>query len=811
MVALDCFHCGDPVTADTPLVARVGGLQHPVCCIGCRAAAEWIASLGLQDYYRLRDAMPPRLQAHDDYAAWDRPRLQTLYVHRRSDGSREVSVLVEGLRCSACSWLIERALSSVAGVRQVSVNVAGKRAEIIWDAEVIGLGTLLGAIARLGYRPHPLDRESLDDVAGREQRAALKRLVIAGLGMMQAMMFAIVLYAGALDGIDAPTRDFFRWIGLVVTIPVVFYSARSFFAGAWNELRAHRPGMDTPVALAVALVFVASVVETLRGGAHVYFDSAGMFVFLLLGGRYLEMRGRHRATDIVDALARLQPAVARRRLASGSIENVGVQELDAGDCVLVADGATVPADGVLTNEACRVDESLLSGESKPQRRLRGEQLIAGSVVVDGPAEIRVERLGADTMLSAIVRLVGRAQQQRPRWVRYADRMAGYFVYGLLLAAAATAAFWLMVEPARAFPAALAVLVVACPCAFALAVPAALARALAVLARRGVLVLKPNALENLVRADYFVFDKTGTLSDRTLELAATLPLARKSAAQCLAIAAQLEAGSTHPIAAALRSAAGVSKIPPATCLRNIAGNGVEGEIDGEIHRLGRAQFAAAASSDDDSVVLADSSGAIARFVLRETVRADAAPTLAALRREGAKIEILSGDSGARVALLAARLGVDAWRARLDPQHKLERLAELRAADATVAVVGDGVNDAPALAGADLGVAIGGGAELAHSSADIVLANDRLGGLIQARRIARTTRRIMRQNIVWSIVYNAASVPLAAAGLVPPWLAAIGMSASSLAVIANSLRIRCVDGTPGAPLEQAAQPLPTMVPA
>jgi len=736
-----------------------------------------------------------------------------LYVHRRGDGASEANLLIEGLRCSACSWLIERALSSLAGVREVNVNVPGKRVEIVWDADTISLSALLGAIAQLGYKPHPLDRASLDDVAGREQRRALKRLVVAALGMMQAMMFAIVLYAGALEGIDAPTRDFFRWIGLIVTIPVVFYSARPFFDGAWNELRARRPGMDTPVALAVALVFVASIVETLRGGAHVYFDSASMFVFLLLGGRYLEMRARHRAADVVDALARLQPAVAQRRSASGAIENVGVQELEIGDCVLVADGAVVPADGVLTNAACRVDESLLSGESRSLRRQRGDTLIAGSAVVDGPAEIRVARLGADTTLSAIVRMIGRAQQQRPRWARYGDRVAGYFVYGLLLATLATATAWLLIDPSRAFAASLSVLVVACPCAFALAVPAALARALAVLAQRGILVLKPNALEALMRADHFVFDKTGTLTDRNLELAATVPLARMPVAQCLAIAAALEAGSSHPIAASLRAAAGDVALPVAANLRNIAGCGVEGDVDGASFRLGRAQFAVPDCRDDDSVVLANERGAVAQFGLRECVRPDAAETLAALRRDGARIEILSGDSAGRVASVAARLGVDAWSARLDPAGKLARLAELRAAGATVAVVGDGVNDAPALAGADLAVAIGGGAELAHSSADIVLAEGRLGGLVEACRIARATRRIMRQNIIWALVYNAASLPMAAAGLVPPWLAAIGMSASSIAVIANSLRIRSAGAASrqAAGQTDAAQPLATMVPA
>jgi len=810
MPALTCFHCGEPVAGDTPVVARVGGLDHPVCCIGCRAAAEWIASLGLQDYYRLRDAPPPRAVAVGDYSAWDRDQLQRMYVHHRDGGEAEVCVLLEGMRCPACSWLIERALSAMPGVREIGVSVPGKRVRIVWQPQLGSLSQLLGALAHLGYVPHPLDRESLNDVVEREQRTALKRLMVAGLGMMQAMMFAIVLYAGALEGIETSTRDFFRWIGLLVTIPVVFYAARPFFAGAWRELRALRPGMDTPVAFAVALVFVASIVETLRGGAHVYFDSASMFVFLLLGGRYLEMRARHRAADVVDALARLQPAVAERLDANGVPESVGVHELQIGDCVVVADGATVPADGELVSTECRVDESLLSGESKPLLRHRGERLIAGSIVVEGPAQMRVARVGAETTLSAIVRLIGRAQQQRPRWTRYGDRAAGYFVCALLVVTAVTAAAWLVIDPTRAFAASLAVLVVACPCAFALAVPAALARSLTVLAQRGILVLTPNAIESLIRANYFVFDKTGTLSKRGLELVSSLSAGRFTVEECLRIAAQLESGSTHPIADALRAAAGCAEPARAQDVRATAGGGVEGDVDGVHYRLGRAQFASATEVDDDRIVLADSRAILARFELREVLRDDAPATVAELRASGCGIEVLSGDSHARVAAIAGRLGIDRFGSRVHPEQKLARLAQLRAEGMNVAVIGDGVNDAPALAGADLAVAVGGGAELAKSSADIVLAGDRLGGLVEARIVAVATRRIMRQNLLWSLVYNAAAVPLAAIGWVPPWLAAIGMSLSSLAVIANSLRIRV--GAPGtaAPAPAAAPDL-TPVPA
>ena len=810
-----CFHCGEPVAADALLRARIGNSEHAVCCIGCRAAVEWIATLGLQDYYRLRDIPAERAAPVADYSAWDRPQVQRLHVRARANNSAEACVLVEGLRCAACSWLIERALRDVPGVLDVSVNPAAKRLSVTWATDVIALSEILQRLARLGYVPHPIGAETLDALGQREQRAALKRLVVAGLGMMQAMMYAVALYAGAFEGMNPATRDFFRWIGLLVTTPVMAYSAPVFFIGAWRELHARRLGMDTPVALAIGLVYLASIVETLRGGSQVYFDSASMFVFLLLSGRYLEMHARRRAIDVVDALARLQPALAQRRTSGGVLEIVGVHELETNDTVVVAAGAAIPADGVLLSASCLVDESLLTGESASRERHCGETLIAGSLARSGPVDLRVARIGAETILSSIVRLATYAQQQRPRWARLGDRFAARFVAGVLVLSLATACGWLLVDPSRAFAATLAVLVVSCPCAFALSAPVALTRAMAVLARQGVLVLKPDALEKLVHADHFVFDKTGTLTQNHLELTGITALSALSADACLHLAAQLEQANTHPIALAIRASAAASPNAPVASLQTIAGAGVEGEVDGRVYRLGRRDFACGLQQDstpiaDDEVVLADSSGALARFAFRETLRDDAATTLCALRNDGTSVEILSGDGAQRVASLAARLGVTEFHARVAPARKLERLQTLRDRGAIIAMVGDGVNDAPVLAGADVAIALGGGAQLAQSSADIVLASDRLGALIDARAIARRTLRILRQNIYWAAGYNFTLIPLAAMGWISPWLAAIGMSTSSLFVILNALRIavprKDVKDAVPAGIARAQSPLP-----
>ena len=588
MNAAACFHCGEPNPAGAAIVACVQGHQQPVCCPGCKAAAEWIDTLGLGDYYRLRSEPAQRNAVGFDYNAWDRPALRRLHVRESASDRAEVIVLVDGLRCSACAWLIERAMRNTPGVHEVSVNALARRVVLGFDPRRVNLSELLRGLARLGYTPHPLTAEMIDSQRQRESRAAMKRLAVAGLGTMQAMMMAVALYAGVFDGIDPSVREFFRWLGFLVATPVVLYSAQPFFRGALREWRSHRLSMDTPVALAIGLIYLASGVGVVIGGHDIYFDSVSMFVLLLLLGRHLAMRARHRAGDVVDALSRLQPALAERREDSAFV-NVAVHELEPGDVVRVASGAAIPADGLLRDRCCRIDESLISGESTPVRREPGQVVIAGSLVIDGPIELEVRRIGADTALASIVRLVTRAASERPRLARLADVRAGRFVLRVLAVTVLTALVWSWFDPARALPAALSVLVVSCPCAFALAVPAALTRAVAVLAQRGVLVVDPDALEALATADRFVFDKTGTLTEPSFERA-QVRVARGSLDDALGMAAALEQGSTHPLALGLRRMAATTPTRSASQLRHVAGDGVEGIIDGVHYRLGRESFA-----------------------------------------------------------------------------------------------------------------------------------------------------------------------------------------------------------------------------
>jgi len=814
-----CWHCGEPLPPANAPQAVVGGVAHDVCCMGCRAAAEWIDTLGLADYYRLRTAPArrPPATAGGDGAILARPEVARQAVRDLGGERREAVVLVEGIRCSACVWLIERGVGSLEGVASVEVNALSQRARFVFEGTRCSLAQIVDALARMGYRAEPLTATALTDARRRENRAALKRLAVAGIGAMQAMTFASALYFGAIDMQDIATRDLFRWLAFLTATPVVLYSASSFFAGAVRTLVARRLSVDVPVALAIALIYAASLVMALRGGAEVYFDSVSMFVFFLLVGRYAEMRARHRAGDLTDALARSTPAFADRVRADGTLERIAALELVVGDRVHVAAGARIPADGVLETARCRVDESALTGESAPLVKIRGGALVAGSVVVEGPLALRVERVGPDTVVAGIVALATRAQAARPRLARAGERAAALFVGRVLALAAITAAGWSFVDPLRAFEATLAVLVVSCPCAFALAVPAALTRALGVLAQQGVLVVRPDAIENLAAATHVIFDKTGTLTD--IALHGVEPLRDVDRDDALALAASLARGSRHPAAQAIEAAASNEALRPVAAWQSHSGGGVEGEIEGRKLRLGSPSFALTrdpgstslalangpgSPSLDGAVVLADDTGAIAAFHFAERVRFDAQAAVAALAAEGVAIEIASGDVRAKVAAIAARLSVPHFIAGARPADKLARLAALRAEGARVIAVGDGINDAPVLAGADVAIALASGTEIAQASSDIVLANGRLAAIPEARDLARHTLAVLRQNQRWAMAYNLAVVPLGALGFVPPWLAAIGMSVSSLVVVLNALRI-------GRRKRRGGTPAPKLVPA
>ena len=816
IAASACFHCGEPLAGRATLWTRVRDADVAVCCAGCRAAAQLIGQLGLADFYRLRTAPTPKPGPGEDWLAYDEPALLDSLTRLETEG-RCATLSIEGLSCPACGWLIARTVQHMDGVLRANVNAATGRAFLVWDDRKTKLSALLGGIAGLGYRPRAVAGDS-DEYTQAERRAHLKRLAVAGLGMMQVMMFAVALYVGDRQSMEPSIRTYLRLISLLVATPVMLYAGWPFLRGAAKSLALGGVTMDVPVSVALIVAYVASVINTWRQAGEVYFDSVTMFIFFLTVAKYVEMSARHQSNSVTDALSRLIPATAHRlsRGASGDggnrgderpdgedeqpggelVSDVGSARLVVGDVLVVRVGENIPADGEILEGCATLDESALTGESLPVIRGPGERVVTGTLNLVAPIRMRVTAIGAATVLAGIVALLERAKAQRPRIIRAADRFASRFLGTVLFGAALVCALWLLFDPAKALPATLAVLVAACPCALSLATLVAVASAHTALARRGVLVANADAVEGLAKVTRVVFDKTGTLTAGRIAITGCTVIGSYSERQVRDIAAALQAASEHPLARAFDT--GSRETLRATDLRIEPGAGIEGVVGGRRLRIGTRAFAAAGikaasgalptDCDDAAIWLADGGGPLAAFGLQDLPRPESAAVVRALESQGLTAEILSGDSHDAVERVAGLCAIGKFASRQTPGRKLDHVRELTARGEWVAMVGDGVNDAPVLGGAAISIAMGRGSPLAHASADLILIGDSLNALPAAFAIARRARRIIRQNLIWGAAYNLAAMPLAALGWVAPWMAAIGMSVSSIAVALNSMRVR-----------------------
>jgi P-type Cu2+ transporter len=798
--AAPCFHCGQSIPAGARYGVRVDDSWQAVCCAGCEAVASAILGQGFGDFYRLRDRAPgerARVNLTEDLALYDDPDVQRGFVVER-DTEREALLVLEGIRCVACSWLVEQALARLPGVLSAEVNYATQRARVRWDPERVHLSVVMAAAGRIGYRAFPCNPAQVESVQRSERRGARWRLFVAGFGMMQVMMYALPVYLAGEGEMSGGIEQLMRWASLALTLPVVGFAAAPFFAGAWRDLRSRQLGVDVPVALGIGIAFGASVVATLAGSGNVYFDSVAMFVFLLLLGRYLELLARQRSTLALQHLGRLIPEFAHRlRDFPGSLdtERVAVAALKPGDLALVKPGEPVPADGIIEQGVGSVSEALLSGEAKPVEKGPGNGLIGGSVNLASPFVMRVEKVGAATVLSSVLRLIERAASEKPRLVRLADRTASLFILMVLVLASIAGVFWAVSEPGHGLLVAISVLVATCPCALSLATPVALSVATGELARRGVAIARGHTVEALAGVTDIVFDKTGTLTHGDLRVEEVcvhgdLPLER-----CLAIAAALESASEHPLGKAIATAGAILAKYPLEDLRNVPGAGVEARIDGHRYRIGSPAFAlelagkaAAVQGGGTTIVsLANESGLLASFRLADRIRSEAAGVVDALKERGIAVHLLSGDGEAATQSAAARAGIGKVLAQATPERKLRYVAGLQRRGRKVAMVGDGINDAPVLAQADVSLAMGRGARLAQAQADAVILSGSLVGLPDALAYARLVLRIVRQNIAWAFAYNLLVLPIAVAGALTPWAAAIGMSGSSLLVVLNALRL------------------------
>lgn len=802
-----CFHCGLPVPENTRWNTKIEGVSRPMCCPGCQAVAQSIVDSGFGDYYSTRigysatadqqTLIPPELALYD--AAENSEQFGD------SSEAGEATFSIEGIRCAACVWLIERRLARLPGVQRADMNVGTGRLSVRWNRAACKPSDILRTIREIGYAAYPYDATMHGEQLERARKKLFRRLFIAGLSMMQVMMYAVPVYMATDGTMDADMTTLMRWAGLLLTLPAVAYSAQPFFIGTWLNLKNRMLGMDVPVTLGIVAAFVGSVAATVRGSGDVYFDSITMFIFLLLCSRYLELGARRKAASALDSLHHALPASAMRMPGYPAVrdtELVAASRLVGGDVILVKPGEAFAADGVILEGETAVDLSLLTGESRALSKTVGAEVPGGAVNATQPVVLRVTQSAGESTLSVLMSLIEKAGLGKPQIALWADRVAAWFVAALLVFAIVVFATWHFLDPARAWPIAIAVLVVSCPCALSLATPTVLAAATDRLLRQGVLIVRPHVLETLHRSTHVIFDKTGTLTEGKPLLRHIETQGQVSPALCLCIAASLAASSSHPLSAALVSVLERENPTVGNDLRcqdiqHVAGQGLEGLVDGVRYRLGSATFVREltgsgailpASPDLVSIYLGIGGVCLARFDLADGLRSDARRVVKYFQEKGKEVILLSGDQQAVARRIADELGIATALGQTLPDQKLSYVQGLQREGAIVAMVGDGINDAAVLSAANVSFAMGGGTALAQMHADSVLLSGQLTSLAVLNDTASKTIAVIRQNLAWATLYNLIAIPAAALGWLNPWMSGVGMSLSSVVVVVNALRLQ-----------------------
>lgn len=800
-----CYHCGLDVPNGSRWSLEVYGAERNMCCAGCLAASSMILDAGLGKYYRFRETAEDsalfnpgflnKAAGQLDYSHLNHAKIQKFFVTRKNDDINEASLIIGGIRCAACVWLLENYLARQTGIEDVHVNLANQRAFIQFAPARIAVSQLFHLIHQLGYEATPYKPSAVRVVYQEDKKRYLKGLGLAGIVMMQVMMFSFALYAGAFDGMEQTYENLFRYASMIFVTPVVFYSARPFFWGAFRDLKAGIPGMDLPVSLAVASAYALSVWNTLWSTGEVYFDSVSMFVFFLLLGKYLEFQARYHSlrtsNDLLSVFpshaSLIEPGALGQGLATE--KTVLVEELEPGDQIRIRTGAIIPADGVLLDREAVVDQSALSGESTPISLQENEAVFAGSINLESPIHITVTAATGDAIVSKIVRLSERAMKEKPRIATVADAVARKFVVFVISVASLTALWWGVNDPASSFSVVLSVLVISCPCALSLATPAALTVATSALSRIGFLVSKAHVLERLASVKDVVFDKTGTLTRGRLTVEEVITLADLSDSDCLNIAAALENGIEHPVAFAFDGETQLA----VEDREQVIGQGISGLVTGRWFRIGKPAFACPEreplfpGKTGNWILLAEESGPVAWFRVADQIRPDSIVGIKHLDRLGVKVHLVTGDSMQTAEEVGRKLSIVSIQGDISPEKKMNFIKWLQGRQPEVVMVGDGINDIAALGVATTSVAMADASDFVQAKADAVLLSNRVNDIGRAVEFARKTRRIIRQNLVWALSYNVIALPLAVTGLVVPWLAALGMSCSSLIVVGNAWRL------------------------
>ena len=799
--AKTCYHCGETIASGYSRQVEIFSTPRDMCCNGCAAVAESILQLGLEDYYRNRSASAkkPVTSVPDE--------LQRLSVYERAAASDEVSqqlteeciearLMLDDITCPACCWLCEKQVGRLDGVMEVEVNYTNHRMRVRWHPDKISLAAIMKAVVEIGYRCYPYKKEFEKDVSERQRKKLIRNLGVTGVLGMQVMMLSIALYFGKASDMESSTIRIFNYINLFLTTPVFFLAGNLFHDRAIKTLRSFNISMDVAISLALTLAFTASAIATLRGHGEVYFDTIVMFIFFITVSRYLEFMQRRKTILESNVYRDTGPLVANRIRTDGSIESILASELNIGDVLLVKPGENIVADGKVMSGQSSVDESLLSGESLPIEKKTGDRVLAGSGNVESQLEVVVEKTGDDTYQAGIQKLIDKAQAEKPRLSQFSDRLAGHFILAVICISAMTVFYHGIEQSQTWIPIVLSILIVSCPCALSLAIPSALTITVARLLHFGIAVKNSDVLNKIHRLSHFLFDKTGTITEGQLKLAGIDVFTETTASDCHKLAAQLEQRSEHPVAKAICEdmdilAANIDTI-------HIPGKGLTATINNMTYLLGNASYISETgglkipdeldNTFQTQIYLADEKHLLARFRLQDKLRPAAAYVIHGLKQMGIKTGLLSGDTDIITQHIGAELGFDYKQGGLLPEDKLASLKSLQEKNHIVAMIGDGVNDAPVLSQADVSLAMGHGTDIAKLSADIILLKKDIGGLSDLFSLTAFSRKIQLQNISWALSYNLIALPVAVLGYLQPWMAAIGMSLSSLLVVLNASRIR-----------------------
>jgi len=796
-----CFHCGLPNEAGNKYPVKIFDKTHSMCCPGCQAVCESIINLGLTDYYQFREKLPdtsPRDQASEleQLEFYDHDKILNKYVSMGENNNLTIPLMINGIVCSACTWLIESRLSKLEGITAITVNQSTSRAMISWDPELITLSTILKSINQLGYQAHPYDQKLREQLLLDEKKRSLRRLAVAGLGMMQVMMYSLGFYLDHESEMSSTTALLLRWTSLLISTPVVFYSASPFYLSALKSVRNLSVNMDVPVTVAIFSAWIASLYATVSGQGEVYFDSVSMFVFFLLTGRYLQMIAIHKSGRVLEERLKSKPETAIRLTEDGQ-QRVLLEDIKVGDELLIKPGQQIPCDAIIMSGETNVDESILTGESMPLLRKVTDKVAAGSVNTGNIITISVLNNAEESTLSGIINLLQKAQQTKPQLQLLADKIASYFVSVVLLLALSTGLFWYWHDSSQLFNAVLAVLVVTCPCALSLATPVAITTGIGKITEQSLLLNRSAALLNMSELTDIVFDKTGTLTTGRFTLRSISNYSSFSDQELFDIIAVLESHSEHPVATAFVSIASANvHLLKSEDVRVIPSKGIEGLVNNHNWQFGSEAMLEGISWPETLPSL--NPGQLLLFLISDNqcqamiqldteLRVDAKATIDKLSAEGYRLHLLSGDRAANVEQIAQQLGFESYLSEQTPEQKLIYIQNLSQQGHKVAMVGDGINDSPAMAAALVSFAIARSTDITKVSADIIMLSEKLDLISDAITTSKFVHRVIKQNLIWALSYNLLALPLAVSAILTPWLAAAGMSLSSLVVVLNAMRL------------------------